>query len=34
MDGSTDEARARLRLLLPTATRDAARSNWARWVTL
>ena len=32
--GSTDEARARLRLLLPPATRDAGRTNWARWVTL
>jgi hypothetical protein len=32
--GSTDEARARLRLLLPSTTRDAARTSWARWVTL
>jgi hypothetical protein len=32
--GSTDEARARLRALLPPATRDAGRTNWARWVTL
>jgi hypothetical protein len=32
--GSADEARALLRPLLPTATRDAARTNWARWVTL
>jgi hypothetical protein len=32
--GSTGEARAQLRLLLPPATRDAGRTNWARWVTL
>lgn len=32
--GSTDEARARLRLLLPSTTRGAARTSWARWVTL
>jgi TniQ len=32
--GSTDEARARLRLLLPSATRDAGRTSWARWVAL
>lgn len=32
--GSTDEARARLRLLLPSTTRSARRTSWARWVTL
>jgi hypothetical protein len=34
LTGSTGEARARLRLLLPATTRGAARTSWARWATL
>ena len=34
LTGTTDEARARLRLLLPPTTRGAGRTSWARWVTL
>ena len=31
--GTPDEARWQLRPLLPASTRDAGRTNWARWVT-
>ncbi|MGH3194588.1 MAG: TniQ family protein [Streptosporangiaceae bacterium] len=32
--GTPDEVRGQLRLLLPSTTREAGRTNWARWVTL
>jgi hypothetical protein len=31
--GTPDEARWQLRPLLPASTREAGRTNWARWVT-
>jgi TniQ len=32
--GTPDEARWQIRPLLPPSTREAGRTNWARWVTL
>jgi hypothetical protein len=34
LNGTADEVRGQLRLLLPPTTREASRTNWARWVTL
>lgn len=34
LNDSPDDVRRQLRLLLPSTTREAGRTNWARWVTL
>jgi hypothetical protein len=34
LTGTPDDARGQLRLLLPPTTREAGRTNWARWVAL